>query len=93
MKNHMKSFVAMLLVSLMVLALVGCSSSDGDKTADYPKENITVIVPYSAGGPTDMSVRALLDAASKYLPSGVSFMPGQDPAGSGFLRPPGCHHG
>ena len=50
MKNHMKSFVAMLLVSLMVLALVGCSSSDGDK-ADYPKENITVIVPYSAGGP------------------------------------------
>ena len=31
MKNHMKSFVAMLLVSLMVLALVGCSSSDGDK--------------------------------------------------------------
>ena len=36
MKNHMKSFVAMLLVSLMVLALVGCSSSDGDKTADCP---------------------------------------------------------
>ena len=34
MKNHMQSFVAMLLVSLMVLALVGCSSSDGDKTAD-----------------------------------------------------------
>ena len=111
MKNQMKRFVAMLLASLAILALAGCSNSgngDGDK-ADYPKENITVIVPYSAGGPTDMSVRALLDAASKYLPSGVSFMPenqtgagggpaddevrGQDPAGSGFLRPPGCHHG
>ena len=57
MKNHMKSFVAMLLVSLMVLALVGCSSSDGEKTADYPKENITVIVPYSAGGVSGIPLR------------------------------------
>lgn len=38
MKNQMKRFVAMLLASLAILALVGCSSSDGDKTADYPKE-------------------------------------------------------
>ena len=55
MKNQMKRFVAMLLASLAILALAGCSNSgngDGDKTADYPKENITVIVPYSAGGPT-----------------------------------------
>lgn len=84
MKNQMKRFVAMLLASLAILALVGCSSSDGEKTADYPKENITVIVPYSAGGPTDMSVRALLDAASKYLPSGVSFMP-ENQTGAGGL--------
>ena len=52
MKNQMKRFVAMLLASLAILALAGCSNSgngDGDK-ADYPKENITVIVPYSAGG-------------------------------------------
>ena len=48
MKNQMKRFVAMLLASLAILALAGCSNSgngDGDK-ADYPKENITVIVPY-----------------------------------------------
>lgn len=86
MKNQMKRFVAMLLASLAILALAGCSNSgngDGDK-ADYPKENITVIVPYSAGGPTDMSVRALLDAASKYLPSGVSFMP-ENQTGAGGL--------
>lgn len=87
MKNQMKRFVAMLLASLAILALAGCSNSgngDGNKTADYPKENITVIVPYSAGGPTDMSVRALLDAASKYLPSGVSFMP-ENQTGAGGL--------
>ena len=86
MKNQMKRFVAMLLASLAILALAGCSNSgngDGDK-ADYPKENITVIVPYSAGGPTAMSVRALLDAASKYLPSGVSFMP-ENQTGAGGL--------
>ena len=73
MKNQMKRFVAMLLASLAVLALAGCSNSgngDGDKTADYPKENITVIVPYSAGGPTDMS--------------GVSFMP-ENQTGAGGL--------
>lgn len=49
MKNQMKRFVAMLLASLAILALAGCSNSgngDGDK-ADYPKENITVIVPYT----------------------------------------------
>ena len=54
MKNQMKRFVAMLLASLAILALAGCSNSgngDGDK-ADYPKENITVIVPYSAGHPS-----------------------------------------
>ena len=92
MKNQMKRFVAMLLASLAILALAGCSNSgngDGDK-ADYPKENITVIVPYSAGGPTDMSVRALLDAASKYLPSGVSFMP-ENQTGAGGLIPDETH--
>ncbi|MBE2893503.1 Bug family tripartite tricarboxylate transporter substrate binding protein [Spirabiliibacterium falconis] len=36
--------------------------------ADYPTRNIEVIVPYSAGGGTDLVTRAFVDAANKYLP-------------------------
>lgn len=94
----MKKSIAFVLSLLMLAAcLTGCgdsgsstggNSSDGGSASgealDYPKENITVIVPYSAGGPTDMSVRSLLDAASEYLPSGVSFMP-ENQTGAGGL--------
>ena len=67
--------------------IASSTSGDADEIVqpdDYPKKNISVIVPYSAGGPTDMSVRALLDTATDYLPSGVSFMP-ENRTGSGGL--------
>ncbi len=67
MKKHIKSCLALLLSLAFVLSLAACSS-------EYPGKNISVIVPYSAGGNTDMSVRALLDVASPSLPSGVSYV-------------------
>jgi len=36
--------------------------------AEYPEKNITVIVPYSAGGGFDSYVRGVLPAMQKYLP-------------------------
>lgn len=41
--------------------------SRGGDTADFPKRAITLIVPYSVGGGTDITARALAKAAEKHL--------------------------
>ena len=74
----MKKLCAMIVVlfalSLSVVAL------------DYPKKNVTVIVPYGAGGTTDLSVRALIDSIPDgEVPKGVSFLVTNMPGGSGLL--------
>ncbi|HEU0081622.1 MAG TPA: tripartite tricarboxylate transporter substrate-binding protein, partial [Bradyrhizobium sp.] len=34
---------------------------------DYPTKPITLIVPWPAGGSTDISMRAIADSASKFI--------------------------
>jgi tripartite-type tricarboxylate transporter receptor subunit TctC len=49
---------AVLLVTTTVLA--GCGQDGGSGAADeYPSEEIRLLVPYTAGGPTDIAARAL----------------------------------
>lgn len=67
------------IVIFLVIAmfLVGCGDSNsnskapesnGEKVAtDFPKKNIELIVPFSAGGGTDAVARALANAAEKQL--------------------------
>lgn len=76
-----KKVLALLLVGAMLAAAPVVQAAE---ESDYPERNINVIIPYSAGGPTDMSVRAILDASSPYLPDGVSFMP-ENRTGAGGL--------
>ena len=49
----------------------GAEASSADnavaKTSDYPKENITMIIPYGAGGTTDLVGRQLAIALEKQL--------------------------
>ncbi|MGY2067139.1 tripartite tricarboxylate transporter substrate binding protein [Blastococcus sp. SYSU DS0619] len=35
------------------------SGSGGDAAADFPSQNVRLLVPYTAGGPTDIAARAL----------------------------------
>lgn len=62
MKNY-KIFIVGLLSLALVLA--GCSDSSGgdsEATADgYPNENLTVVVPFGAGGGTDLYIREIMD--------------------------------
>lgn len=62
MKNY-KIFMVGLLS--LVLVLAGCSeSSEGDSeaaTEGYPNENLTVVVPFGAGGGTDLYIREIMD--------------------------------
>jgi tripartite-type tricarboxylate transporter receptor subunit TctC len=37
------------------------------QAADYPSKPITFVLPYPAGGSTDLTTRALANAAKKYL--------------------------
>ncbi|OGA63160.1 MAG: hypothetical protein A3F77_16810 [Betaproteobacteria bacterium RIFCSPLOWO2_12_FULL_67_28] len=55
--------------SLLLVALGCLFSSLG--LAEYPEKPITLIVPYPAGGVTDLTARALADSLSKHLPQPV----------------------
>lgn len=52
-----------ILIIVLVLALIatGCSGpgAQGGSAEDYPSEEIRLIIPYAAGGPTDISGRAV----------------------------------
>jgi tripartite-type tricarboxylate transporter receptor subunit TctC len=57
--------VKRLLTLLAGVALAGAVSSA--QAQDYPNNTITVIVPFSAGGPTDTVTRLVAEAMSKTL--------------------------
>lgn len=66
-----KSFM-LLAVCLLFISIImgGCSNMQNKTTMDipkYPNKPITIIVPFSAGGGTDMIARALEKSAPKYL--------------------------
>jgi tripartite-type tricarboxylate transporter receptor subunit TctC len=77
-------------------------SSAGEKTAEsaaeskaagsvakpdnYPKKNISVVCPYSAGGTTDLCIRGLVDAIPDgTLPSGVNILVNNVTGGGGLV--------
>lgn len=69
MKTHKKwlsDFKRPTIVGLTVgaLALTGCA---GDEADDFPNRTITMIVPYAAGGGTDLAARTVAEAASESL--------------------------
>jgi tripartite-type tricarboxylate transporter receptor subunit TctC len=64
----------------------GGEQSGGGDSAWTPSENISVIVPYSAGGTTDLSVRGVTGAVdTSALPSGVSVVVDNVVGGSGLV--------
>ena len=66
-----KALAVILSVMMLMSTLVACGSKtddnvgdNGDAAVTYPTKNVNVIVPFSAGGNTDMSMRALLNVAT-----------------------------
>lgn len=66
----MKKHMAGLLVLAAALAFAGCSK--GGQAGKYPNAPVSLVVPYSAGGGTDLVARALVDAAKTEFPKGIS---------------------
>jgi tripartite-type tricarboxylate transporter receptor subunit TctC len=57
-----KTIFALMLAALPLLFGVPCANAD-----DYPSRTITMIVPYAAGGPSDVVARIMADGMSKVL--------------------------
>jgi tripartite-type tricarboxylate transporter receptor subunit TctC len=59
----MKRRCAVILFSIMMLGLFAAPSW----AAEFPSKPVTLIVPYTAGGATDVTMRVLADTTKKYL--------------------------
>ena len=76
----MKKYLALVLALCMVLAL-SIEAFAAEKPADYPKSDITGVVPFKAGGGTDNVMRPLANYANKIL--GVTITINNMPGASG----------
>jgi tripartite-type tricarboxylate transporter receptor subunit TctC len=70
-----------LVVTSAALALFGMAAS----AQQYPNKNISMIVPYAAGGPTDTVARVMGQAMSK--PLGQTIIVENRPSAGGILGP------
>jgi putative tricarboxylic transport membrane protein len=52
------------LIAAVLLAIAGMSSAQGQ---EYPARTVTVIVPFAAGGPADITGRIVADIFSRHL--------------------------
>jgi len=67
----------------VAIVATGCASADGSDTAAYPSQDITLVVPYSAGGASDLSARALASEMESVL--GVSIIVENRTGGAGAV--------
>lgn len=62
-----RSFVAIGAVSLVAAACSDNGGGGGGEADGYPDDNITFVVPFSAGGPTDTVTRMIAEPMSQEL--------------------------
>ena len=71
----MKKLVLCLLVlALMLTALAGCGNQSASKEDSYPSKEITLVIPYDAGGANDRSARMISSIAEQQKLTGVSII-------------------
>lgn len=58
--------------------------SEAPQSVDFPKQNISIIVPYAAGGSCDLTARIIATGASKYL-NDVNLVVENKEGGSGLV--------
>lgn len=84
--KHFNKFLTVAFTAVLAVgALAGCSKEDsasGNDGTDFPKKDITIVVPYDAGGGVDLTTRAFTEAAGKDYFNGHSVIV-QNMAGGG----------
>jgi tripartite-type tricarboxylate transporter receptor subunit TctC len=80
MYDEIKRTLRLVFISLLLLGIVVPASG-----AEYPSKTITMIIPFPAGGSTDLTSRALANAAEKHL--GQQIICENKPGGAGGVGP------
>ncbi|MAQ21490.1 MAG: hypothetical protein CMD52_08340 [Gammaproteobacteria bacterium] len=70
-------------IKLALIALISFLIASFSVSAQYPEDDITVIIPYSAGGGFDSYVRGVLPAIQKHLPNSINLIPRNMPGAGG----------
>lgn len=73
------------VVGFVATVLVVCAAASGAARADYPKRNLDVIVPFSAGGGFDLFARAVARSMERQFGQGINLVP-RNVAGAGGIR-------
>jgi len=73
------------MIRQLVAGFATAALALGAAAQDYPTRNITMIVPYAAGGPTDTVARVLAQAMTK--PLGQTVVVENKPSAGGILGP------
>lgn len=84
----MKKFFGLLLAAVMTFSLVACGAQNvpsDNPSDDYPSGPITCIVPYAAGGGSDVLTRTIMKYIS--LPNNVNMVAVNVEGASGYT---GC---
>jgi tripartite-type tricarboxylate transporter receptor subunit TctC len=68
---------------IATLALLGASLANVSVAQEFPARPVTMVIPYTAGGATDRTFRALAQSAKKYFPQGLAVE--NKPGGSGAV--------
>lgn len=72
----MKKVLAILLALAMILSFAACGTKKEEQKAEevkdvYPSKSLTCIVPWAAGGSSDVSVRLIASVIPGYLGQGI----------------------
>ena len=74
----------MMKKTILALTASVATVSAGAAMAEYPKRPIQIIVPYSAGGGTDLSVRVLAESLERHI-EGATVVVRNQPGGGGAI--------
>lgn len=87
MNRRTRYITSMAITALSLAALAGCSAdepaNDGTDAVEFPQGDITIIVPYAAGGASDLSARTLASEMESTL--GVSVIVENRTGGAGSV--------
>ncbi len=66
------AFVSLLVVSMFSLACGGSGGGSAETADSYPSKSVSIVVPFSAGGGSDITTRALVEAAKADFNNNIS---------------------
>jgi len=84
MERFNRNFVGLIITVCLIIALGSPALAQ-----EYPNKPVTLVIPYAAGGPTDLSTRALAKAAEKFL--GQPIICDNKPGGGATIGPALVH--